>query len=67
MALTLDLDLQTWFKGTANPLPNALCGQKYASNKRSRMDRRSDEHTDRYVYSQESPIPLKEQGDGQKV
>lgn len=41
--------------------------QKYASNKKSRMDRRSDEHTDRYVYSQESPIPLKEQGDGQKV
>lgn len=41
--------------------------QKYASDKKSWTDRRSDEQTDRYVYSQESQIPLKEQGDGQKV
>lgn len=41
--------------------------QKYASDKKSWTDRRSDEQTDRYVYSQESQIPLKEQDDGQKV
>lgn len=41
--------------------------QKYALDTISWTDRRSDEQTDRYVYSQESQIPLKEQSDGQKV
>lgn len=37
--------------------------QKNASDKKSWTERRSDEQTDRYVYSQESQVPLKEQGD----